>query len=121
MAIDRRRFLQILAGSAVAPYAFDMEKLLWVPGEKTIFIPPPRELIYAGEVYAADYVRGMYLDMMSTFIASAGKMYEVEEVKTYRHQTGDYKTIQIYLNYNPPKPEESCLRPEKKSKSSLIV
>lgn len=121
MAIDRRRFLQILAGSAAAPFAFDMEKLLWVPGEKTIFIPPPRELVYAGEVWASDYVRGRYLDMMSTFIASAGRMYEVEEVRTYRHQTGDYKSIKIYLNYNPPKPEESCLKAERKSKHSLII
>lgn len=108
MSIDRRKFLQILAGSAAAPFAFDMDKLLWIPGQKTIFIPPPRELVYAGEVFASDYVRGMYLDMMSTFIASAGRIYEVEEVKNYRHQSGDYKTIQIYLNYNPPKLEESC-------------
>lgn len=114
MPIDRRRFLQILGGSAVATMAFDPEKLLWVPGEKKIFIPPPRELVFAVGALPADYVRGMYLDMMSTFIASAGRMYEVEEVRNYRHQSGDYKTINIFLNYNPPKPEESCLRPERK-------
>ena len=34
----RRDFLQILLGSAAASY-IDYEKLLWIPGEKTIFIP----------------------------------------------------------------------------------
>jgi hypothetical protein len=116
--IDRRKFLQILGGSAASVYAFDPDKLLWVPGQKSIFIPPPRQLIYAGEVYASDYIKGMYLDMMSNFIASAGKIYEVEEARTYKHETGTYKTIQIYLNYMPEAP---CSSVETKRKRSSII
>lgn len=41
--MDRRSFLKWLTGTAVgvalAP-TLDLDKLLWVPGEKTIFIPP---------------------------------------------------------------------------------
>lgn len=38
--INRRRFMQTLATAAVGAAAFDPEKLLWVPGQKTIFLPP---------------------------------------------------------------------------------
>lgn len=40
--MNRRGFLQSLIGAAVAIQQLDIEKLLWVPGEKTIFIPPPK-------------------------------------------------------------------------------
>jgi len=38
--MDRRRFLQ-LGAAVVAGTAFDPERLLWVPGAKTYFIPDP--------------------------------------------------------------------------------
>ncbi len=45
--IDRRAFLQRLGvgtvSAAAAICAFDVEKLLWVRGEKTILIPTPTE------------------------------------------------------------------------------
>lgn len=36
--MDRRRFLSLLAASA-AGLALDPERLLWVPGQRTIFLP----------------------------------------------------------------------------------
>jgi hypothetical protein len=39
MALSRRGFLGLTA-AAVAAYALDPERLLWVPGAKTIFLPP---------------------------------------------------------------------------------
>jgi len=38
--MDRRSFLSTLAGAGAA-LAFDPERLLWVPGVKTIFVPKP--------------------------------------------------------------------------------
>ena len=46
--IDRRLFLRWLygtaAGVAAAPY-LDVDRLLWLPGEKTIFLPTLPELV----------------------------------------------------------------------------
>lgn len=42
--MNRRSFLKWLGGTAAgvaAAHTLDLDKLLWVPGEKTIFIPPP--------------------------------------------------------------------------------
>lgn len=36
--MDRRSFLRILSG-AIATSQLDVEKLLWVPGQKTFFLP----------------------------------------------------------------------------------
>lgn len=38
--MNRRRFFESLLGGAIAAHQLDIDKLLWVPGEKTIFIPP---------------------------------------------------------------------------------
>lgn len=47
MKPNRRQFIQLITSAAAGAYALDPERLLWVPGEKTIFIPPPRQLIWA--------------------------------------------------------------------------
>lgn len=39
--MNRRLFVESLIGGALAAHQLDIEKLLWVPGQKTIFIPPP--------------------------------------------------------------------------------
>lgn len=39
--MNRRGFLQSLLGGAIALHEFDIEKALWTPGKKTIFIPAP--------------------------------------------------------------------------------
>lgn len=50
-AMNRRdflsRFLQTAAGAAIA-HTLDVDKLLWVAGERTIFIPQPRGIIAPG-------------------------------------------------------------------------
>jgi hypothetical protein len=39
--MHRRAFIQLLSAASLAA-AFDPERLLWVPGQKTIFLPPER-------------------------------------------------------------------------------
>lgn len=48
--MDRRSFLNSLGFGTVAAAAsaigvVDIERLLWTPGERTIFIPKPREVL----------------------------------------------------------------------------
>jgi hypothetical protein len=40
--MDRRSFVKTLFGGLIASHELDVERLLWVPRERTIFIPPPR-------------------------------------------------------------------------------
>ena len=45
--MNRRAFLSTLSatiGAGIVSATLDPERLLWVPGAKTIFVPPPREL-----------------------------------------------------------------------------
>lgn len=55
--MNRRDFLARLlssaAGAAVAS-TLDLDKLLWVPGEKTIFLPPPPTLVHFGDIQLGD-------------------------------------------------------------------
>lgn len=44
--MNRRSFFRALLGGAVAAHELDIEKLLWVPGEKTIFVPPSTPIDY---------------------------------------------------------------------------
>lgn len=37
--MNRRGFLQLLSTGAIGAATFDLERLLWVPGRKTIFLP----------------------------------------------------------------------------------
>lgn len=50
MKINRRQFIQAISAGIAGTYALDPEKLLWIPGQKTIFLPPARELIWASLV-----------------------------------------------------------------------
>ncbi len=43
--IDRRSFLRVLLAGA-AGVVLDPEKLLWVPGQKTIFLPSPAQVAF---------------------------------------------------------------------------
>lgn len=57
---SRRSFLTRLAGAAAAAVAIgelDPEKLLWVPGAKTIFLPTERPLVHGAEAVQAWSVR----------------------------------------------------------------
>lgn len=50
--LSRRAFLQLASASAAA-VAFDPERLLWVPGAKTIFLPPEKTIVIAQEIPVA--------------------------------------------------------------------
>ena len=55
--MNRRQFLTLLA-SGVIGHALDVDKLLWVPDQKKIFIPSPtfKPLSYA-EILAVEFER----------------------------------------------------------------
>ena len=54
MAVTRRGFLQSLMAATASALAYDVdpERLLWVPGQKTIFLPPakPTQIVTATEI-----------------------------------------------------------------------
>jgi len=55
----RRDFLKFLLGTAAASY-IDYEQLLWIPGEKTIFIPPvhkPFKFLTQSEIISIELER----------------------------------------------------------------
>jgi hypothetical protein len=39
MFMNRRKFLQSLAAGIIASHELDIDRLLWVPGQKKIFLP----------------------------------------------------------------------------------
>lgn len=56
--VGRRGFLKVLLGSAAA-LTLDPERLLWVPGARTFFLPSPRVLLpespmFFGLLYVCD-------------------------------------------------------------------
>jgi hypothetical protein len=102
--MNRRQFIKLISSSAIAAYALDPEKLLWVPGEKTIFIPPERRLIYAAEISENELHS---FGVAVTDLSELHKfMYEVIEGKMYKHMGVNYKNVQIFesikgLHYEP--------------------
>jgi len=53
--MNRRRFLEILSQASIL-YTFDIDKLLWVPGTKKIFIPKPTIIsVYHPAYYGLTY------------------------------------------------------------------
>lgn len=60
--VNRRAFLQRLgaaAATSVAAWNLDPERLLWVLGRKTIFLPPERSVVAATSDDLAALVRAM--------------------------------------------------------------
>ena len=53
--MNRREWLKLILSGA-AGLALDPEKLLWVPGQKTIFIPPGKILTYS-QIVSMEYAR----------------------------------------------------------------
>jgi hypothetical protein len=56
--MDRRTFIKLITSGAVG-YTLDVDKLLWVPGEKTFFLPAPKpiRLYSTAEIIAAEMER----------------------------------------------------------------
>jgi hypothetical protein len=73
--MNRRRFLQMLSAGAFGAMTLDVEKLLWVPGQKTIFLPPPSSnSILTIEMITRESLR--ILENMLTFGTHAQRSYE---------------------------------------------
>jgi len=53
--VNRREWLKLILSGA-AGLALDPEKLLWVPGQKTIFIPSGKILTYS-QIVSMEYAR----------------------------------------------------------------
>lgn len=96
--MNRRHFLSALATAASA-MALDLERLLWVPGQKTIFIPPApnpcQPLAYVAEgdvitfagVYALNPITGKrtkYLQHFQVIGGSAETRIMMPLIKVYR-------------------------------------
>lgn len=56
--MNRRELLKLLALGA-AGTTLDVEKLLWVPGQKTIFLPTVKDNFSIVNLYAIEYERAM--------------------------------------------------------------
>lgn len=71
--MNRRAFFAMLAGAALSAAEFDLERLLWVPGKKKIFIPPaptPPE-VHIWSVYiecSPDIAVGSYLKLYTRMV-----------------------------------------------------
>lgn len=102
--MHRRQFIKLITSSALAAYALDPEKLLWVPGEKKIFIPPARKLIYASELLESELAHfGIAVRDLAEFNSF---FYNVVEGLPYRERGQTYRHIEIYeeikgLHYEP--------------------
>jgi hypothetical protein len=60
--MDRRAFLRALGfgtvvAAAAATSVLDLERLLWVPGEKTIFLPTARHDMFTPEWVSQEWLR----------------------------------------------------------------
>lgn len=90
--MDRRSFLRTLgfgtvAAAAAATSVLDLEKLLWVPGEKTIFVPPARTLGVAltkGDIFTIEGVFAVNpftlnpTEMLQQFVVTADTQADAE-------------------------------------------
>jgi hypothetical protein len=63
--LNRRAFLQLLGAGTVAAVAFDPERLLWVPGAKTIFLPPEKSIVVASTMPAYHWFTDEAMALMS--------------------------------------------------------
>ena len=74
--VSRRGFIQTLAASAAAAAAYeviDPERLLWVPGQKTIFMPPVKRFERADLIVSPNEYVDFEIDMNEAMYASEVK------------------------------------------------
>lgn len=73
----RRQFLQwLLRGAAGASVAvtFDVERLLWVPGQKTVFLPPPPVVSLA---HLDDILKAVYLPAIRDLLHAPSPLFRI--------------------------------------------
>lgn len=76
--VSRRGFIQAMAAAVAAASVLevdDPERLLWRPGEKTIFLPPAKEIVRPQEAAAREIMRELEKPRI---IAPAGGRYRVK-------------------------------------------
>lgn len=71
--MNRRSFLSLLGSGALgaAAHTLDLDRLLWVPGKKTIFLPPAPikfTMMYALPPFAVDKETGIAVRVMNEWI-----------------------------------------------------
>lgn len=59
--MNRRNFIHMLSAGAFGAMTLDVDKLLWVPGKKTIFLPPVKPVLSlpglsVGDIFTIDGV-----------------------------------------------------------------
>ena len=90
MAIGRRAFIRTLATAAAAVAAYeviDPERMLWVPGQKAIFLPPAKTFERADLiVHPSEYV-DFEIDMNEAMYAS-----EMKKGATF----GGFERVNVY-------------------------
>lgn len=118
--IDRRAFLRRLgfgtvAAAAAATGVLDVDKLLWTPGKKTIFLPPPptiaplAEAFNIGDVftiearYAINSVTYKTLPFLQRFVVTAKT--EAGQVLTANTIYPPVILDGIYKNISAPVPD----------------
>jgi hypothetical protein len=57
MSLSRRSFLLSLIASGVAYHTLDLDRLLWIPNEKKIFIPSNTHALTLSEIVAEEWAR----------------------------------------------------------------
>lgn len=90
------RFLGGAVGAALAP-ALDLDKLLWVPGERTIFLPPPPVI---NELVSVDWMFAEALRLLKTQLtAVAGFNRPFDDVRL-----GDAVRVPLPVRFDPARP-----------------
>ena len=88
MKLNRRQFIQAISAGTAAALVFDPEKLLWVPGAKKIFIPPPRQLIWSSVIPMSEFQHN--LELIRNLPISDKFLYEIVETENL---------VQLYYGY----------------------
>lgn len=85
--MERRAFLRLLAAGVIG-HTLDIDKLLWVPGAKTFFIPSKPKIyarfLTASEMaYASDKLRLLFErdDMFYSYITKVDKLSSIRNMK----------------------------------------
>lgn len=106
--MDRRRFLEALLGSAAGAAVaatVDVDRLLWVPGARRIFLPPP-----GGQLLITSGGTGFTVDWRNLPEPAPGVLDVRADAKTLadwidrRILLGDYIDRRILAAYLGPRP-----------------
>jgi hypothetical protein len=103
--MNRRDFLRLMLAAPAAAYV-DYEQLLWVPGEKTIFIPSGTEFLSMSQIVALEMERilphiGDLFDRDSYFFKAIGNFEDFREVGYEEREAKPRTDFTIPLQFRP--------------------